>query len=190
MRYSVVALLSAMAVAALAAPAGASVVILGDGLGRECYLAAALKRDSAVALGICTSALQGDLSQRDRAATFVNRGVIYAEARRHEKALQDYLAALAIDPSLGEAHVNAGIALLQIGGRDREVVETLTRAIAMGAPRLEVAYYTRAMAYELLGEVRAAYDDYHAAVAAKPDWEAPREQLRRFSIVRRERASG
>ncbi len=189
MRSSIVAILSAVLLGS-AGSAAASVVILGDGMGRECYLSAALKRSAATSLEICTNALQGALSQRDRAATFVNRGVVYAESGNPEAALQDYQQALRIDPSLGEAHVNSGIALMQIGGRDREAIEALTRAIVMGAPRIEVAYYTRAMAYELVGEVRAAYDDYHAAVDARPDWDAPREQLKRFSIVRRERARG
>lgn len=188
MRLVVVALL--LPLATLGVSAGASVVILGSGLGRECYLAASLKRDFQASLGICTSALESDLSQRDRAATYVNRGVLYADSRNPEMALRDYASALAIDPGLAVAHVNAGIALLQVGGRDQEAIEALTRGIAMGAPRIEVAYYTRAMAYEMIGNVRAAYDDYHAAAEAKPEWEAPREQLKRFSIVRRETARG
>ena len=190
MRGSMVAFLSALPLLAFAAPADASVVILGDGLGRECYLAAVLKRDSKAALDVCNRALAGDLSQRDRAATHVNRGVVYAEARNPEMALRDYEAALSITPDLGVAYVNSGIALLQMGGRDRDAIEVLTRGIAMGPPKVEVAYYTRAMAYEMVGDVRAAYEDYHSAADAKPDWEAPREQLKRFSIVRRETARG
>lgn len=191
MRLSTIVMLCvAPLLAGAAAGASASVVVMGNSLGRECYLAAALKRDARVAIGICSEALAGTLSQRDRAATHVNRGVIYAEAHNLEKALLDYDEALRIHADFPEAHVNRGIVLLQAGGRDREAIEALTRGIVMGTPRVEVAYYTRAMAYEVLGNVRAAYEDYHAAADAKPDWDAPREQLKRFSVVRNETGRG
>lgn len=191
MRRFTIAMFFAAPLAALAMPASASVVILGNGLGRECYVAAVLKRDPKPSLGICTSALQGEeLSLRDRAATYVNRGVIHAAAHDPEMALRDYEAAINLDANLADAYVNAGMALLQIGGRDREAIDTLTRAILLGTARMEMAYYTRAVAYEMVGEVRAAYEDYQAALEAKPGWEAPLEQLKRFKVVRRETARG
>lgn len=39
------------------------------------------------------------------------------------------------------------------------------------------------MAYELLGDVRAAYYDYRRASELDPEWRAPREDLQRFRVV-------
>jgi predicted Zn-dependent protease len=86
--------------------------------------------------------------------------------------------------------VNRGIALLHKGGVDREAVAALTRGLELRPMRPEVAYYTRAVAYEILGDARAAYEDYQAAAAARPGWEDPIEQLKRFSVQRVPSARG
>jgi tetratricopeptide (TPR) repeat protein len=169
-----------------AAPASAAITILGGGLGRGCYEAAEFNRETRFSLELCTRALNEEaLSRRDRAATHVNRGIIYMRARDLAAALADYDRALAIDPGLGEAHVNRGIALLHMGGRDVEAVDAFTRGLALKPSRPEIAYYSRAVANELLGNVRAAYEDYQAAASARPGWEEPVEQLKRFSVERR-----
>ncbi len=179
----------AFALVAALGPAGAAdaaVTIMGGGLGRECYLAAELKRETGMSLEVCTRALQQEtLGRRDRAATLVNRGIIHMQARDLDRAIADYEAALRIDPRLAEAHVNRGIALLYRGGADREAVEALSTGLSLRPSRPEIAYYSRAVASEMLGNVRAAYEDYQAAAAARPGWEEPIEQLKRFSVERR-----
>lgn len=182
------ALIAAMA---FAGPATAAVTILGGGLGRECYVAAELKKDTSSSLEVCSRALQDELmSRRDRAATLVNRGIIRMQARSLDSAVSDYKEAIRTEPRLAEAHVNLGIALLHSGGRDKEAIASLTRGLDMKPSRPEVALYTRAVAYEMVGNVRGAYEDYSAAAALNPEWKEPAEQLKRFSIERRETAKG
>lgn len=184
-----IALLAGAMGAAL--PAQAAVTMLGGGMGRECYVAAELKRDYRSSIDVCTRALtEESLSRRDRAATLVNRGIIFMHAREMERAIADYRAAIRTAPNLAEAHVNYGIALLHKGGADRESIAALTRGLAMNPSRPEVAFFTRAVAHELVGNLRAAYEDYRAAAAAKPEWQEPAEQLKRFSIERREAQRG
>jgi tetratricopeptide (TPR) repeat protein len=120
----------------------------------------------------------------------VNRGIIHMQGRDIESAVADYRAAIAIDPDLAEAHVNLGIALLHRGGQDQAAIETLTRALEMKPTRPEVALYTRAVAHEMVGNVREAFEDYSAAAAAAPDWKEPAEQLKRFSVERKATARG
>ncbi|WP_448577352.1 tetratricopeptide repeat protein [Thermaurantiacus sp.] len=188
-RFSVLAVASLWAM--LGAPADAAVSIIGGGLARECYLAAESKFERSMALDVCNRALQTEvLKLRDRAATLVNRGIIHMQARDLKRALADYDAALALMPDLAEAHVNRGIALLHKGGVDREAVAALTRGLELKPMRPEVAYYTRAVAHEILGDARAAYEDYQAAAAARPGWEDPIEQLKRFSVQRVPTARG
>ncbi|MCS6985968.1 MAG: tetratricopeptide repeat protein [Sphingomonadaceae bacterium] len=170
---------------ALAAPAQGAVTIIGGGLARECYLAAEFRQERSLGVEVCTRALQTEpLKRRDRAATLVNRGILHMQARDFDRALADYDAALRLMPELAEAHVNKGIALLHRGGADREAVAALTRGLELGPSRPEVAFYTRAVAHEILGNARAAYEDYQAALAARPGWEEPIEQLKRFTVQR------
>lgn len=183
--------LAAVAAMMAATPALASVTVLGGGMGQECYYAAEFKRDLRSGLEICNKALDEDLqSRRDRAATLVNRGIIYMQSRDISNALKDYEAAIRLHPKLAEAHVNYGIALLHSGGRDQAAIEALSRGIDMNTARLEVALYTRAVAHEVAGNLRAAYEDYQAAAAAKPDWQEPVEQLKRFTVERRPTSNG
>lgn len=191
-RLSVKGLLAAAVVAAAASSAQAAVSVLGGSTaGRDCYLAAELRRDTKSSLSVCGRALEIEgLSRRDRAATLVNRGIIHMQARDLESALVDYRAAIAIDRELAEAHVNLGIALLHRGGQDQAAVETLTRALEMKPSRPEVALYSRAVAHEMLGNVREAFEDYSAAAAVAPEWKEPVEQLKRFSVERKATARG
>lgn len=176
--------------AVITSPAHAAVSIIGGGLGRDCFMAAELKRETRTSLDTCSKALDESLSRRDRAATLVNRGIIYMQARNLEMAMRDYEGAIRLEPSLAEAHVNLGIALLHRGGRDQDAIAALTRGIEMKPARPEVALYTRAVAYEMVGNTRAAYEDYAAAAAAKPDWDEPVEQLKRFQVERRPVSEG
>jgi tetratricopeptide (TPR) repeat protein len=182
---------AALAAAVLApAPASAAISIIGGGLGRECFLAAEFKRETRSSLETCNRALDESLSRRDRAATYVNRGIIHMQAREIDNALRDYDNALRLDPGIAEAHVNRGIALLHKGGADKEAIAALTRGLEMNPARPEVALYTRAVAHEMVGNVREAYEDYLAAATLKPDWTEPAEQLKRFSVEKRPVARG
>ncbi len=171
--------------------AGAAVTTFGGGHGRACYEAAEMRRDARPSIQICTLALESEvLNRRDRAATLINRGIIHMRERNLASAIADYDAAIRSDSSIAEAYVNRGIALIHLGGRDREAIDNLSRGLAMNPLRPEIALYTRGVAYEMAGDLRQAYEDYTAAAALKPDWEDPVEQLKRFNVERRRTARG
>lgn len=180
-----------VAVLFTAGTANAAVTVLGGGMSRECYVSAELRKETQSSLSICSRALQEEaLSRRDRAATLVNRGIIHMQARDLNAAVADYRSAILQEPKLAEAHVNMGIALLHKGGNDREAIDSLTTGLGMNPSRPEIALYSRAVAYELVGNVRQAYEDYTAAAALKPEWKEPAEQLKRFSVERRTLGDG
>lgn len=186
MRRSNYALVGAALAGALSlsSPSHAAVTVLGAGLARLCYESADAAQPSKVGLQNCTRALNEEaLSQRDRAATFVNRGILHMYDKDLDKALADYDAGLALKPNLAEAYVNKGIALLHRGGQDREAVAALSRGIELNTSQPEVAYYSRGVVNELLGDAKAAYNDYRQAAALKPDWREPTTQLARFTVV-------
>ena len=179
------------ATAATAATSAGEVPIIGSRYARGCFEAAEQRRRAREALRICDSALlDQNLAAGDRAATLVNRGIVQMQARNITAAIADYDAAIAARPETAEAWVNKGIALLQLGDRDADAVEAISQGIARDPSRPEVAYYSRAMAYEQLGRAREAYEDYSRAAQLAPAWDEPAEQLQRFQVVRGKTASG
>ena len=171
---------------AAAAPGFGAATVIGGGHARECYLAAEHSERTRPSIETCNAALDGEtLSLDERASTLVNRGIVYMQARSLTAAMADFDAALHLRPSLAEAYVNKGIALLHLGGHDAEAVATLTDGLQRKPSRPEIAFYTRGIANEMVGATREAYEDYQQAVALKPDWAEPATQLQRFKVVKK-----
>lgn len=179
-------ILALLTLGALPVSAEAAVTVFGGGMGHECFLAAEMARGGRGALEICNRALEDEpLSHSDRAATLVNRGIVQMQAKDLTAAIADFDTAIRDRPQTAEAYVNKGIALIHLGGRDRDAVELLTQGIAKNPSRPEIAYYVRGIANEQLGATREAFEDYSRAASLKPGWADPVEQLARFAVVRK-----
>jgi tetratricopeptide (TPR) repeat protein len=160
------------------------VVVHGRGPAQDCYVAAARGDSDRRSLALCDLALNHDfLTAQDRAATHVNRGVIYLRRGADLRALSDFNNSVAINPNVGEAHLMRGIALLQLG-RLGEANESLTQAISLNLVRPERAYYYRGAAHEEAGNAQAAYADYRRAADIAPGWRSPQAELARFQVRR------
>ena len=61
----------------------------------------------------------------------------------------------------------------------------INRSLERGVSEPEKAYYNRALAHEGLDDPKSAYFDYQKALEIAPDWDAPRQQLSRFTVSRR-----
>lgn len=181
-------LLTTIALAMLAAATtaeGGAITVLGGGLAQGCAEAAIRGEDDPRFQDTCTLALETELLvPRDRAGTFVNRGVLKLRRAAYADAARDFDSALGLLPDLGEAYVNRGAAWI---GRKRyaEGLSDINRSLELGVSEPEKAYYNRALAYEGLDDPKAAYFDYQKALEIAPEWEAPREQLTRFTVSRR-----
>ena len=124
------------------------------------------------------------LSLRDRAGTYVNRGILKLRRKDFGSAQFDFNRAIETKPDLGEAYVNRGATY--IGQRDYAAsLPDINRGLELGVDEPAKAYYNRALAYEGLEDAKSAYYDYQKAVEINPEWAAPREQLTRFSVSRR-----
>ncbi|WP_439532313.1 tetratricopeptide repeat protein [Polymorphobacter sp.] len=169
----------------VAGPASTSMVsIIGSSRARACYDAAKARQPDHAALQACNRALDGEaLTPAEQAATFVNRGIIHMQMRALAPAIADFDAAIAVRPGTAEAWVNKGIALIR-SGDDAAGASLLTRGLELGPENPAAAHYSRAYAYEGMGRLREAYEDYGRAAALAPDWPEPGEQLRRFKVVR------
>ena len=134
----------------------------------------------------CSQALSEEmLSPRDKAGTFVNRGIMRMRRGEMANAMQDFDQAARFEPKLGEIYVNRGAALV---GQHRyaDGLVDLNRGIGLGIEEPAKAYYNRALAYEGLDDIKSAYFDYQKAVELSPEWDAPKQQLTRFHVARRE----
>lgn len=167
-----------------AASAGASNLVIGGGSAQECSDAALKGRADDRAVLACTTALEVEtLSFRDRARTYVNRGVLQMRQRQFAAARADFDEASSIDPNLGEAYVNRGATFVG-EERYREGMEQIDKGLTLGVKDPERAWFNRALANEGLGDLRAAYRDYSKAAELKPDWAAPKGELARFTVKR------
>jgi tetratricopeptide (TPR) repeat protein len=178
--------LAAAALLALAATsAQASVTVIGGGMAQACSKAALGGETEAKFEAICTMALDSELlSLRDRAGTYVNRGVLKLRRKEFSSAQFDFNRAIETKPDLGEAYVNRGAA--SVGSRRfSDGLTDLNKALELGVEEPEKAYYNRALAYEGLDNVKAAYLDYQKAIELKPEWEQPKKELARFTVGRR-----
>ncbi len=165
--------------------AEASVAVLGGGMARQCSLAAIKGESGPRFEALCTKALETEfLTPRDRAGTFVNRGILKLRRSEFAKAAADFDKAVDVKPDLGEAYVNRGAAAVG-AKRYADGLADLNRAIEMGVDEPEKAYYNRALAHEGLDDLKSAYFDYKKATELSPEWDAPRRELVRFSVERR-----
>jgi tetratricopeptide (TPR) repeat protein len=172
-------------VLASANSANAAVTVLGNGVAHSCYQFAEYGGNSVDGIQTCTFALeQTTLSVRDRAATLVNRGILRARKDDAEGALADYDRGLAMDAALAEGYVDRGAVMIVLRRYD-DAVADIDKGISLGANRLQIAYYDRAIADEALGNIRAAYEDYKKAAEIQPDFRLATDQLSRFRVVRR-----
>lgn len=167
-----------------AASASAAAFVLGGGMANACSQAAIEDRNDRASIEVCTQALESQpLLRRDRAGTLVNRGVIQLRRKAYADAGRDFDAALALEPQLGEAFVNRGAAFIA-QRRYREGVSEIDRGLAFGPDEPEKAYFNRALAWEGLDDMKAAWLDYQKALELRPDWDAPRQELTRFTVAK------
>lgn len=177
--------LAAAASCLVAMPSRAAVTVIGGDMARQCSLAAIRGDVDDRAEAKCSAALDGEfLSLRDRAGTFVNRGVLKLRRKDFAAATIDFDRAIQTEPTMGEAYVNRGAAAVGVR-RYAQGVTDINKALELGVEEPEKAYYNRALAYEGLDDMKAAYFDYQKALELKPDWEQPKKELSRFTVERR-----
>ena len=184
MRASVLSTAAAAAALSAAGPASASDITMGRSLASACYDASMAPITPRFALFECNRAIEDELlTSEDRAATFVNRGILRMKARDDRGADDDFDMALGIHDGNAEALLNKGFLRLR-QGRYRAALPFLDRSIQAKTIRPALAHYARAIVHEELGDVRSAYSDLVKAREADPSWPVPANELARFRVTR------
>ena len=170
----------------LSLPANAFVVVVGNSLGHDCFMAA---KASVVGgnvddgLATCTVALtDGGLTTHDRAATFINRGVLRHAKGLYDAAMEDYQDGINIMPDLGDAYVDRAAALIWMKRYDEAIVD-VNKGIALGLSYPHLGYYNRAVAEELKGDFKASYFDFKKVLELEPTFQQATDQLKNFTVT-------
>ena len=162
--------------------AHAAVMTVGGPLSGDCYQAALAHDGRSAAMEACTRSLQEEsLSDKDRAATLVNRGIVQMSAGRSDAADADFDRALLLNAALPDGWLNKGFLRLR-QGRGQDALPFIQKGIDAGAGRQATAIFGRAVANEQIGNYRAAYEDLMLARKLDPRWSLPREYLASYQV--------
>lgn len=178
-------LFAAAAAAMMGSQAQGAITVLGSSLAHNCYEAAEFGGDPKNGIATCSYALEDAMATKDRAATYINRGILKSRDNDPDDALDDYNHGLDLNPALGEGYVDRGATLIVLK-RYNEALADINKGIGMNPEKPEIAYYDRAFVDELLGDVRGAYLDYSKAVELRPDFALAREELARFRVIKKQ----
>ena len=175
------------ATAAIAVPgsAQAAVLTLGGPLSYLCYQSALAGDGRSSALEGCSRALDEEaLATPERAATYVNRGIVLMSGGRLGEADADFDAALKLNRSLPDGWLNKGFLRLRTGN-GREALPLIQKGIDAGAANQALAIFARGVAHEQMGEFGKAYADLKNAQRLAPGWPMPTEYLANYRVTQR-----
>lgn len=165
----------------LSAAQGA-VLTVGGPLSHLCYEAALGGDSTATSLEGCTRALEEEsLTSTDRAATYVNRGILFMDAGHYADADADFDTALRLDGRLPDGWLNKGFLRLR-SGDGRDALPLIQKGIDSGASNHALAIFARGVAHEQMGDFSLAYADLKNAQRMAPGWSLPREYLATYRV--------
>lgn len=159
-----------------------AVMTIGGPLSHLCYESALAADSRAEALDGCTRALEEEsLTTPDRAATLVNRGILFMSGGHYADADADFDAALKIEPRLADGWLNKGFLRLRTGD-GHDALPFIQKGIDVGAGNEALAIFARGVAHEQMGEFSLAYADLRSAQRLAPGWSLPREYLSTYRV--------
>ena len=176
MRKLVVAAAALSSQIPLSGAAGA-ILTLGGPLSHLCYKSAQAGDGRSSEIEGCTRALQEEsLSAPDRAATYVNRGIVLMNAGHFSEADADFDSALSLRSNLPDGWLNKAFLRIRQGD-GRAAMSFIGKAMDAGAPDGALVTFARGVAHEQLGELDLAYADLSRAREMAPGWDLPRSYL-------------
>jgi tetratricopeptide (TPR) repeat protein len=157
----------------------AQTILFNESAAFECYQAA-LHNGGVFDIDTCTLAIEHQMLNRaDRAATYSNRGILYARVGNLRESLRDHNRAVRLAPEVASVFVNRSNALVRTKRFER-AMRDLEKAIELADESLAYAHYNRALLFQRLGDTKAARDDAEQAANIAPESEGYRVFLERF----------
>jgi tetratricopeptide (TPR) repeat protein len=101
------------------------------------------------------------------------------------EAIATYKEIIEMDSTFAESYFNIGYIYLELLKVNDMAVPYFTKAIKV-KPQYKQAYYNRALAFEEVGNVMQAKEDYEAAIKIDPDYVAAILGLQRIEKALKE----
>ena len=140
-------------------------------------------------LRYCTEALRhDDLLLRDRAATFTNRGIIYAANGRLKEAMQDHNEALLLSPDMAKIYVNRGNVFHQQHEYELALAD-YDKAVALANVKLDIVYFNRALTLIRMKRWDDARVSLETALEINPDSSLVKRKLDEFNAPQEQPAA-
>jgi tetratricopeptide (TPR) repeat protein len=186
------AIMMLAAVPAFAATSWPSASLLASGTADSCAAASAAAQEGGrvtdAALANCSLAVKYAIHDGARAEVLSNRSVLHYARGEYDAALADNTAALKLNDRMAEAIVNRGSIYL-VQHRPQAAAANFDRALMFSPAHPEKVYFNRALAREDMGDLNGAYADYAQAAKLAPQWDQPRREMTRFTIMRQKPTS-
>ncbi len=129
----------------------------------------------------CTDAIRlDDLTLRDLAATYTNRGIIYAANGEYEQAMKDHNEAALLMPEMGKIYVNRGNVFHQQLDFDR-ALEDYQMALEVGGVAKDIVHYNRSLSLIRLKRWDDAREALETALEINPDSSRVKRKLDQFN---------
>jgi lipoprotein NlpI len=110
----------------------------------------------------------GELSDRDLAIAFANRGLAYFNKRDYDRAIQDFDQAIRFDPDATDYFYRRGLAYFEKNDYDR-AIENFNEALKLGPENVSILRQ-RGSAFEAKKEYDHAIRDYDRAISLQSNY--------------------
>lgn len=132
-------------------------------------------------LRYCDDAIKRDnLVLKDLAATYTNRGIIYAANGRLSEAMEDHEEALLLAPEMGKLYVNRGNVWHQMHEYDKALAD-YSKAEELANVALDIVYYNMSLTLIRMKRWDDAREALEKALAVNPDSDRVKRKLEQFN---------
>lgn len=136
---------------------------------------------SSKAIRACSKALKSVVPNHAiKSNIYTRRGLLKLSAGRYDAASKDFKSAAKLNKENEFAYLGEGFA--SIMQEDYSAALDYFSDCQDHKKTAPLAVYGRAIAKELTGDTKGAYADFKQAAQMRPDWVAPRDELKRFKI--------
>lgn len=120
-------------------------------------------------LNYCTRAIsQGNLTRRDLAATYSNRGIILSNSGKYERALRDHDKAISLKPDLAQAYINRGNVYHHLR-QYQEALQDYHKAMELANGPRHIPYYNSGLTFLRLNRKTEAISAFEKALEFVPN---------------------
>ena len=147
-----------------------AITILGKGEATLCYHGAKFGYEGRSSIQHCKNALRDlSLSPRNRAATYVNMGILYNNSSQPDKALATFEKASDYYNVQSEAVLNSGNSYY-IKKEYHKALEFYNKSFELGIKDKSAVFFNIGLVYEKLNNIEKAIFHYKKAIELRPEF--------------------